>query len=74
MSHSFYRLNPYKGEENLFIYCYRRDWLDRHMKQAEKGIRFITPHYEEHTAGRELLRGMTELPLRSIISANWQMW
>ena len=41
------RLNPYKGEENLFIYCYRRDWLDRHMKQAEKGIRFITPHYEE---------------------------
>lgn len=41
------RLQPYKGEENLFIYCYRRDWLDRHMKQAEKGIRFITPHYEE---------------------------
>ena len=41
------RLNPCKGEENLFIYCYRRDWLDRHMKQAEKGIRFITPHYEE---------------------------
>ena len=41
------RLQPYKGEENLFIYCYRRDWLDRHMKQAEKGIRFITPHYDE---------------------------
>ena len=41
------RLQPYKGEENLFIYCYRRDSLDRHMKQAEKGIRFITPHYEE---------------------------
>ena len=41
------RLHPYKGEENLFIYCYRRDWLDSHMKQAEKGIRFITPHYEE---------------------------
>ena len=41
------RLQPYKGEENLFIYCYRRDWLDSHMKQAEKGIRFITPNYEE---------------------------
>ncbi len=41
------RLAPYKGEENLFIYCYRREWLDRHMKQAEKGIRFITPHYKE---------------------------
>ena len=41
------RLHPYKGEENLFIYCYRRDWLDRHMEQAEKGIRFIDPHYKE---------------------------
>lgn len=41
------RLAPYKGEENLFIYCYRRERLDRHMKQAEKGIRFITPHYKE---------------------------
>ena len=30
------RLHPYKGEENLFLYCYRRDWLDRHMEQAEK--------------------------------------
>ena len=41
------RLQPYKGEENLFIYCYRRDWLDWHMKQAEKGIRFITPDGKE---------------------------
>ena len=41
------RLNPYKEEENLSLYCYRRDWLDSHMKQAEKGIRFITPHYDE---------------------------
>jgi len=41
------RLNPCKSEENLFIYCYRRDWLDRHMEQARKGIRFITPHYQE---------------------------
>ena len=41
------RLNPYKGEENLFIYCYRRDWLDSHMKHAERGIRFITPNYKE---------------------------
>ena len=41
------RLHPYKGEENLFLYCYRRDWLERHMEQAEKGIRFIDPHYKE---------------------------
>lgn len=41
------KVNPYPGEENLFIYCYRRDWLNRHIKQAEKGIRFITPDYRE---------------------------
>ncbi len=41
------RLNPDRGEENLSIYCYRREWLDQHMKHAEKGIRFITPHYED---------------------------
>ena len=41
------RLNPNRGEYNLYIYCYRRDWLDRHMKQAERGIRFITPSYKE---------------------------
>lgn len=43
----FMRLNPNKGEYNLYCYCYRRDWLDRHMKQAEQGIRFITPDYKE---------------------------
>lgn len=41
------RLNPNKGEYNLYCHCYMRQWLERHMKQAEKGIRFITPDYEE---------------------------
>ena len=41
------RLNPNPGEYNLYIYCYRRDCLDRHMKHAERGIRFITPNYKE---------------------------
>lgn len=41
------RLNPNKGEYNLYCYCYRRDWLDSHIKNAEKGIRFITPNYDE---------------------------
>jgi hypothetical protein len=40
------RLNPYKGEYNFYCYCYRRDWLDSHLTKAEKGIRFITPHYK----------------------------
>lgn len=27
--------------------CYRRDWLNQHLKDAEKGIRFIDSHYKE---------------------------
>ena len=41
------RLNPNRGEYNLYIYCYRRDYLDRHLKQAEKGIRFIDSNNKE---------------------------
>ena len=41
------RLNPNKGEYNLYCYCFKRDWLDRHLAHAAKGIRFITPDYTE---------------------------
>lgn len=41
------RLNPNKGSYNLYCYCYVRDWLDQHITQAERGIRFITPDYKE---------------------------
>ena len=41
------RLNPHQGEYSLYCYCYRRDWLEQHIEQARRGIRFITPHYKE---------------------------
>lgn len=41
------RLCPNKGSYNLYCYCYVRDWLDQHLTQAERGIRFITPDYKE---------------------------
>ena len=41
------RLNPNKGEYNLYCYCYIKDWLDKHIRSAGKGIRFITPEYKE---------------------------
>ena len=41
------RLNPNAGEYNLYCYCYKKEWLDRHMEHAKKGIRFISPDYEE---------------------------
>ncbi len=41
------RLNPNKGEYNFYIYAYRKDWLDQHLREAQKGVRFIDPHYRE---------------------------
>ena len=41
------RLNPNRGEYNFYIYCYKRDYLDRHIRNAEYGIWFITPNYKE---------------------------
>ena len=37
------RLNPMQGDYNLYIYCYRREALDRHLKNAERGICFVNP-------------------------------
>lgn len=41
------RLNPNRGEYNLYCYCYQKEWLNNHLKNAERGIRFIDPHYQE---------------------------
>ena len=41
------RLNPNKGEYNLYCYCYTKDLLDRHMAEAERGIRFINSNYKD---------------------------
>ena len=41
------RLNPNRGEYNLYAYCYVKAHLDRHLEKATKGIRFITPDYSE---------------------------
>lgn len=41
------RCNPQKGDYNFYCYCYEAKWLDRHLQNARKGIRFITPDYKE---------------------------
>ena len=41
------RCNPIQGDYNFYCYCYEKEWLDHHMKEAEKGIRFINSRYEE---------------------------
>ena len=41
------RLNPNKGEYNLYCYCYKKDWLDSHLERSQKGIRFIDSKYND---------------------------
>ena len=41
------KCSPYKGDNNFYVYCYRKDWLDQHMAQAQQGIRFIDSGYNE---------------------------
>ena len=41
------RMNPTKGDYNLYCCCFVKQWLDRHLTNAQRGIRFITPDYKE---------------------------
>lgn len=41
------RCNPTRGDYNFYCYCYESEWLDRHMKKAQQGIRFISSRYED---------------------------
>jgi len=41
------RCAPNAEDNHAYVYPYRRELLDRHMKQAEKGIRFVTPDGKE---------------------------
>lgn len=41
------RCNPTQGDYNFYCYCYVKDWLDGHIKSAERGIRFIDSSYNE---------------------------
>lgn len=42
-----FRCNPEKGDYNFYCFCYVSKWLDRHMKETRKEIRFIDSHYQE---------------------------
>ena len=41
------RCNPTRGDYNFYCYCFVKEWLDKHIANAERGIRFIDPHYNE---------------------------
>lgn len=41
------RCNPVFGDYNFYCWCFVRQFFDNHIKNAEKGIRFITPNYND---------------------------
>ena len=41
------RFTPRQGDYNSYCHCYKKEWLDKHLENAERGIRFIDPHYNE---------------------------
>lgn len=40
------RCTPMRGEYNFYCFCYDKQSLDRHISNASRGIRFITPMYQ----------------------------
>ncbi len=44
---SLLRCKPSPGDYEAYVWCYKKDWLDEHMANAEKGIRFIDSHYQD---------------------------
>lgn len=41
------RCNPTKGDYNFYCYCYVKEWLDKHIANANRDIRFIDSGYKE---------------------------
>lgn len=41
------RCIPTRGDYNFFLYAYVSDYLNRQIKHAQQGIRFIDPSYKE---------------------------
>lgn len=41
------RVNASANNYNFYIFCYHKVWLDFHIKQADQGIRFISPDFRE---------------------------
>ena len=39
------RCNPTRGDYNFYCLCYIKEWLDKHIEEANRDIRFIDSHY-----------------------------
>ena len=41
------RCIPVRGDYNFYCFCYVKEWLDKHITEANRDIRFIDSHYKE---------------------------
>lgn len=41
------RCIPVQGDYNFYCFCYVRKWLDKHIEEANRDIRFVDSHYKE---------------------------
>ena len=41
------RCIPVQGDYNFYCFCYVRKWLDKHIEEANRDIRFIDSHYKD---------------------------
>ena len=39
------RMIPVKGDYNVYVHCYIKQWFGEHLSHSANGIRFITPSY-----------------------------
>ena len=49
------RCNPTKSDYNFYCYCYVKEWLDRYISNAKKGIRFTRSCFVSQTAAKSVL-------------------
>ena len=42
-----FRLNPNRGEYNCYCYIFKRTWLDQHLSESKRGIKFMDQNYNE---------------------------
>ena len=51
------RCNPSRGDYNFYCLCYVKEWLDKHIEEANRDIRFIDSHYKTYQNVLQLWEG-----------------
>lgn len=74
------RCIPVQGDYSFYCFCYVREWLDKHIEEANRDIRFIDSHYKElfsipdgeHIIVTDRYGKMKSYPCRYIDDYHWR--